>query len=496
MISLDGSSISIADIYNIAENYEQVSLNENAKEKILENRTSLEKMLKGNQRLYGINTGFGKFHDVDIPENDLIDLQKNLIRSHSSGVGEPFSVSHVRSMMAVRANSLSKGFSGIRPVVVETIISALNSKLHPYVPTMGSVGASGDLAPLAHIALSLMGEGKFLDYDSKDILNSAGITPLSLKEKEGVAFINGTSTISGLLSYELFRSFRIFDAALMSAAMSFTSLRGNQKAFVDWVVGARNQPGQARVADALRKILEGSNYEAKNLQDSYTLRCIPQVYGAVLDTMEYARTVVEREINSVTDNPLVGENEVISAGNFHGEPVALVSDYLAIALTDLGNMIERRIAKLVDPNLSGLPAFLTKHEGLASGYMIPQYTAAALCNMNKVLSYPASADTIPTSANQEDHVSMGANSAIKLSRIVDNLLQIVSIEFMLAAQALDLSGVDQPKLISEMYLEVRSIAGMLENDRPLYSDISSIASGIESGNLGKKCVNESGFTPE
>lgn len=495
MITIDGDSLTIADIFRVAGKYEKVSLDASARENIQRNRESLEKMLKGNQRLYGINTGFGKFHDVDVPKDDLISLQKNLIRSHSSGVGKPFSSEHVRAMMLVRANSLSIGYSGIRPIVVETIISALNGKVHPYVPTMGSVGASGDLAPLAHIALSLMGEGRFLGNDSGEVLKKAGITPLSLREKEGVAFINGTSTISGLLSYELSRAYRIFDAAVLSAAMSFTSLRGNQKAFLEWVVGARKQPGQSKVAAILRKILNGSKYEAMNLQDSYSLRCIPQVYGAVLDTMDYAKTVVEREINSVTDNPLVNENEVISAGNFHGEPVALVSDYLAIALTDLGNMIERRIAKIVDPNLSGLPAFLTKHEGLASGYMIPQYTAAALCNMNKVLSYPASADTIPTSANQEDHVSMGANSAIKLSKIIDNLLQIVSIELLLSAQALDLSEAVPSENVSAVYSEIRKIADTLDEDRPPYTDIEGIARELAEGKLGEKCSSFVGTAP-
>lgn len=495
MITIDGDSLTIGDIFSIAENYEQVSLDHGAREKILRNRKSLEEMLSGNQRLYGINTGFGKFHDVDIPENDLINLQKNLIRSHSSGVGEPFSAAHVRSMMVVRANSLSRGYSGIRPMVVESILSALNSKLHPYVPTMGSVGASGDLAPLAHIALSLMGEGKFLGSNSENVLQKAGITPLSLREKEGVAFINGTSTISGLLSYELYRAYRLLEAAMVSAAMSFTSMKGNQKAFQDWVVGARKQPGQSKVASILRSILDGSGYSAANLQDSYSLRCIPQVYGAVLDTMDYARTVVEREINSVTDNPLVNEKEVISAGNFHGEPVALVSDYLAIALTDLGNMIERRIAKIVDPELSGLPAFLTKHEGLESGYMIPQYTAAALCNMNKVLSTPASADSIPTSANQEDHVSMGANSAIKLSKIVDNLSQIISIEFLLSAQALDLSDTKPSSKVNEIHSEIRMIAETLEEDRPPFADIENIRNGMLKGKLGARCSSIAGITP-
>ncbi len=497
MISFDGNSLTIADIFRIAVDFEQVSLDQSTKETIQRNRNDLEEMLKKKQRLYGINTGFGKFHDIDIPEDKLLSLQRNLIRSHSSGVGEPFSPAHVRAMMAVRANSLSKGYSGIRPVVVETIVAALNSRIHPLVPSIGSVGASGDLAPLAHIALSLMGEGQFLDEErgSGDLLEKAGIEPLSFKEKEGVAFINGTSTISGILSYELYRAYRVLNIAVVSAAMSFTALKGNGKAFRKWVVEARSQPGQAKVAARLRELLDGSGYEARNLQDSYTLRCIPQVYGAVLDTMEYARNVVEREINSVTDNPLVNEEEVISGGNFHGEPVALVSDFLAIALTDLGNMIERRVARIVDPDLSGLPAFLTKNEGVASGYMIPQYTAAALCNMNKVLSTPASADSIPTSANQEDHVSMGANSAIKLSKVVDNLFQIVSIEMLLAAQALDLSESVPSDKIKRVLLHVRNFVDSLEEDRPPYIDIEKIAEELIRGKLGQDCDSIVGLLP-
>lgn len=488
MIELDGKSLHIEGVFEIASRHEKIKLNSTCRQLILSNRNRLENMLENGERLYGINTGFGKFFNVDVPRDKLINLQKNLIRSHASGVGTPLSVEHVRAMMVVRANSLSKGYSGIRPIVVETLIDALNKELHPLVPSIGSVGASGDLAPLAHVALSLMGEGKFIgSHHGKSLLEKAGIEPLQLLEKEGVAFINGTSTISGILAFELQRAYRLLNAAVISASISFTALKGNNRAFRDWLVKARPHNGQVKIAGVLRNLLDNSSYEARNLQDSYSLRCIPQVYGAVLDTLEYAKRVVEIEINSVTDNPLVSDTEVVSGGNFHGEPVALVSDFLAIALTDLGNMIERRIARIVDPDLSGLPAFLTRNLGIQSGYMIPQYTAAALCNMNKVLSTPASADTIPTSANQEDHVSMGTTSALKLAKIVDNLYEIISIEFLLAGQALDLSDVVPSGTIKEIHESLRNLVPMLEEDRPPYLDIEKVRESLTEGKLGQLC---------
>lgn len=489
MINVDGKSLRILDVFSVAEHYEKVSLDNNAAEEIARNRKVLEKKLEAGEKLYGINTGFGKFFNVGIDRKDMLDLQNNLIRSHASGVGEPFSAEHVRAMMLVRANSLSKGFSGIRPVVVQTVIDSLNGKIHPFVPSIGSVGASGDLAPLAHIALSLMGEGRVLgqkeNENSSALMSEKGIKQISFREKEGVAFINGTSTISGILSYELYRSYRLFNAALVASLLSFTALMGNLDAFSEWAIRTRPHPGQVFVSEKFNELIKGSTFMARNLQDPYSLRCIPQVYGAVLDTMDHAREVVEREINSVTDNPIVSEEGVVSAGNFHGEPVALVTDFLAIALTDLGNIMERRVARMVDSDLSGLPAFLTEKEGLQSGYMIPQYTAAALCNMNKVLSTPASADSIPTSANQEDHVSMGVTSANKLSKVVQNLYEIVSIELLLGAQALDMSEAKPSESIGKIHSLLRGIVPHLDADRPPYRDISVIRDSLLSGELGK-----------
>lgn len=491
MIKFNGNSLTIRHIYRIAEELEETGLDVAARRKVEANRKSLDIRISSGERLYGINTGFGKLFNVDIDSKELEKLQINLIRSHAAGTGDPLSPQHVRSMMAVRANSLSKGFSGIRPVVVESIVQALNASAVPYVPSIGSVGASGDLAPLAHVALALMGEGRFISdsgwINASELLRQKGLMPLSLSAKEGVAFINGTAGITGILSFELYRAFRLLNAALASAALSFTAMRGNLDAFTGWAVETRPHPGQIQAAAKFREIMEGSDYTAANLQDPYSFRCIPQVYGAVLDTLNYARLVAERELNSVTDNPLVGEQDIISAGNFHGEPVALVSDFLAIALTDLGNIIERRIARVVDSNLSGLPGFLTEHEGLQSGYMIPQYTAAALCNANKVLSTPSSADTIPTSANQEDHVSMGATSALKLSRVVDNLYSIVSIDLLLGAQALDLSKVKASGTVKNLLDLIRGHVEHLAEDRPPYEDMEKLRESLLHGGIGKTC---------
>ena len=348
--------------------------------------------------------------------------------------------------MLIRANTLLKGYSGVREEVVQKLIEFLNRDITPMVPEMGSVGASGDLAPLAYIALALTGQwivkyrGEIVD--SKVAIENEGIEPLKLLEKEGLALLNGTAMMSSIASLAVYDSYKILKNALISATMSFEALKATDSALDERIMLARPHPGQLKVAENLRKLLKDSRIvkkaRAEKVQDAYTLRCVPQVYGAVLDTLDFVKEIIEREINSTTDNPLIFD-EAISGGNFHGEPVALAMDYLAIALTDMGNMIERRIARLIDSKLSGLPHFLIENSGLNSGLMIPQYTAAALCNRNKILAYPASADSIPTSANQEDHVSMGMNSALKLREIVENVKYILAVEFLCVNQALHLS---------------------------------------------------------
>lgn len=482
MITIDGNNLTVKDVLSVAANFEEIKVSDGAFEKIEASHRSLMKIVSSGKRVYGVTTGFGSLLNVDVDEKDIVKLQSNLIRSHSSGYGESMSIEHVRAMMLVRLNSLCKGYSGVSRNLIEFLAAMINKKIHPVVPLFGSVGASGDLAPLAHIALAMMGEGQVVTdngiLDSKIVLDQLKMPQYSFGEKEGVAFINGTSTISGVLALETALSYKLFENALNSAAMSFEALKGTDKAFTKWAIEARAHNGQKVVASEFRKKLNGSENIRKSsrdkVQDPYTLRCIPQVYGAVLDTIDYVNKVISVEINSVTDNPLVNNDEYVSVGNFHGEPVAFASDFLAIALTDLGNMIERRLARITDTHLSGLPPFLVERSGFNSGYMIPQYTAAALCNRNKTLSNPSSADTIPTCANQEDHVSMGTNAAMKLSEVVKNLEGIVGIEYLLAAQALEFIEDPVSKSVQMLKGRIRERVPRLVDDRPATPDIETL----------------------
>lgn len=491
MITIDGGSLTIDQVLSVAADYEEIRVSEDAFEKIESSHVSLMKIVSSGKRVYGVTTGFGSLLNVDVDEKDIVKLQTNLIRSHSSGYGERLSELHVRAMMLVRLNSLCKGYSGVSRKLIEFLAGMINNRIHPVVPKFGSVGASGDLAPLAHIALAMMGEGRVFsgnsEIESLEALENVGMVPYSFGEKEGVAFINGTSTISGILAVETALSYKLFNDAMNSAAMSFESLKGTDKAFTAWAVETRGHDGQKTVAATMREILKDSENVRKagidKVQDPYTLRCIPQVYGAVLDTMNYVKKVISVEINSVTDNPLVNGEEYVSVGNFHGEPVAFASDFLAIALTDLGNMIERRLARITDTNLSGLPPFLVERSGFNSGYMIPQYTAAALCNRNKTLCTPSSADTIPTCANQEDHVSMGANAAMKLSEIVKNLEGIIAIEYLLAAQALEFIQDPVSGHVSWLKARIRESVAKLTDDRPATPDIETVVSLMRNGKL-------------
>ena len=444
---IEGGKLTLDDVVRVARYGEKVEISEKSLRIVDEGRRRLEYMLEGDAVIYGINTGLGDLVNVKINKKDRKKLQVNLVRSHASGVGNAMPEEVVRAAMLIRVNSLLMGYSGVRREVVLKLVEFLNHKITPVVPTFGSVGASGDLAPLAHVALALIGEGK-VKYrgkvrDTKEVLEELNIEPLVLEEKEGLALLNGTAVMAAYGVISLQDSFSVFKNALISASMSFEALHGTDMALDERIMMVRPHSGQTNVARAMREILKDSeivkNAREEKVQDAYTLRCVPQVYGAVLDALKYAKDVVEREINSVTDNPLIFDIP-ISGGNFHGEPLALALDFAAIALTDLGNMIERRIARLIDRNLSNLPHFLVEQSGLNSGLMIPQYTAAALCNRNKVISHPASVDTIPTSANQEDHVSMGMTSAQKLREIVENVKYIVAIEYMTANQALHISG--------------------------------------------------------
>lgn len=443
MIVIDGEHLTVEDVHKVSRKFEDVSLSKNAYVKMNKSRETIEKILEKGKPVYGVNTGFGALANVRISKDKLRELQKNIVLSHAAGIGEYLPEDIVRAMLLIRANALAKGYSGVRPIVVEKLIEMLNKRITPLVPEKGSVGASGDLAPLSHIAMSVIGYGKILKDGKLMNISETEYEPIELEEKEGLSLINGTQFMAAHLALIVRDLEKLMKIATLVAALSVDVLLGTPSAFDERIQLVRPHPGQLTIAQWLKEYLEGSNLRESHkncpkVQDAYTLRTIPQVYGAVYDTIQWAKEIISREINSATDNPLVFGEEVISGGNFHGEPLALCADYLAIALTSMGNMIERRIDRLVNPKINeGLPPFLAGgEEGLNSGYMIWQYTAAALCNENKVLSHPASADSIPTSAYQEDHVSMGANSVRKLRKIYDNIVSLISIEAMLGSVAL------------------------------------------------------------
>lgn len=439
--------------------------------------------------MYGITTGFGQFKNVTISPEQTEQLQLNLIRSHATGVGEPFSEEVVRASILVRINSLLQGHSGVRPVVVQALASLLNERIYPFVPCQGSVGSSGDLAPLCHITLTILGEGEVLHEGkrcpSRRILEEKGITPIRLLAKEGLALSNGTSVqtgIAALVVYDASRAAKLFDIA---CGMSLEALMGSVKASDPRVHALRPHRGQAESAENIRRLtfdseIIRSHEHCDRVQDSYSLRCAPQVHGASRNAITHVASVVACELNSVTDNPLLFpmDEQAISAGHFHGEPIAQVMDYLKIAVTEFANISERRIAKLVDPSQSeGLPAFLIpgRQAGLSSGFMIPQYVAAALVSENKVLSHPASVDSIPTSANQEDHVSMGTIAARQAMFCLQNTYHVLAIEFLCAAQGLDFRKPLKPGIGTRAaHRMIRASVSFLDQDRVLYPDIECI----------------------
>ncbi|MGY5853630.1 MAG: histidine ammonia-lyase [Candidatus Thorarchaeota archaeon] len=495
VVEIDGESLTIEDVVQVARYNEPVFLAESAKKRILECREVIESAIKEGRVVYGVNTGFGDLASVSIGEEDLATLQVNLIRSHSVGVGPAFSDEIVRGMMLLRANALTKGYSGIRIEVIETLLELLNKHVTPIVPEQGSVGSSGDLAPLAHMALVLIGEGRAIykgaELEGAKALKKAGIKPLVLQAKEGVALINGTQPMTSVGVFTVHDGMALVRDASVAAAMTLEALKGTRMAFDERIHAIRPHEGQIDFAKALREILRDSEInqshaECGKVQDAYSLRCIPQVLGATLDTIRYVRSVLETEINSVTDNPLVFSEDgvVISGGNFHGQPVALVMDFLGIALAEMANISERRINRLVNPKLSGLPAFLTTEGGLESGMMMVQYTAAALVSENKVLAHPASVDSIPTSADQEDHVSMGTIAARKAMTILNNVKNVIAIEYLCAAQGLDLlAPLKTSEPLQEAHSVIREKVLYLEDDRPLHIDIESIRELIDAGEI-------------
>lgn len=454
-ILIDGESLTFEQVIEVAygnPGEPRVVLADGARSKVQSAANAVDTLLDRGEIAYGITTGFGAFKDKIISLEEVETLQRNIVLSHSVGVGEPFDIPTVRAIMLIRANTLARGFSGIRPETLDLILECLNRGVHPIIPEKGSLGASGDLAPLAHFACVLIGEGE-AEYQGEifsgsEALARAQLSPIKLRAKEGLALTNGTTIMTAVGLLETARSLRLADLADIAGCMSLEALNGTLSAFDDRIHQLRPHPRQLDCARNLRSILEGSEFlrgfDPTNVQDAYTLRCIPQVHGACRDAVAYAEWLLKIELNSVTDNPLIFQNddgsiEVISGGNFHGEPLALAFDYLTIALAELANISERRIMRLTDEasNAHTLPAFLTENGGLNSGFMIVQYTAAALCTENKVLAHPASVDTIPSSANVEDHVSMGVTAVLKLRQVAKNLETVLALELFCAAQGID-----------------------------------------------------------
>jgi histidine ammonia-lyase len=495
MLELDGQQLSLAEIERVASGDEQAALASSARARIEAARRCVEKILAEERVVYGVNTGFGKLSDYRIAPQEVKKLQLNLVRSHACGVGRPLSEKETRAMLLLRANVLALGFSGARAVVVETLIEMLNRGVHPLIPEKGSVGASGDLAPLAHLALTVIGEGeavyKHERMTSAKALKLAGIAPVELEAKEGLALLNGTQAMAAVGALALCRAEKILRAADVAGAMTLEALRDTPVAFDARIQAARPHAGQAEVAAHLRDLLRDSEIRASHLandprvQDAYSLRCMPQVHGAALDAIRHARGIVEIETGSATDNPLVfaETDEVLSGGNFHGAPLALAFDYAAIAVAHLMSMSERRIERLVNPDLSeGLPPFLARSAGMSSGLMIAQVAAVALLNEMKILAHPASADNLPTSGGKEDHVSMGMTAGLKLRAIIENAEQIVAIELLAAAEGLEYRKPLKPgRGIERAYQIVRAHVPALTEDRALSNDIQMIAELVRHG---------------
>ncbi|MHA2025586.1 MAG: histidine ammonia-lyase [Candidatus Thorarchaeota archaeon] len=495
IVAIDGESLTIDDVVQVARFEKKAELAASAIEQIKKSRDVVERAIKEGRTVYGVNTGFGDLSSVSISSEDLAQLQVNLIRSHSAGVGAPFPVDVVRGMILLRANALAKGYSGVRSEVILTLIEMLNTGVTPLVPQQGSVGSSGDLAPLAHMVLVMIGEGEAFykgeRMDGLKALKKAGLKPLVLHAKEGVALINGTQPMTSVGALTVHDGLQTIKDAMIAACMSLEALKGTRAALDERIHSIRAHEGQTDVAASMRTLLPDSEINQAHtdcgiVQDAYSLRCTPQVVGATLDTVRYVQSVIETEINSATDNPLVfaEDDSVVSGGNFHGQPIALAMDFLGIALAELANISERRINRLVNPQLSGLPAFLTTEGGIESGMMIAQYTAAALVSENKGLAHPASVDSIPTSADQEDHVSMGTIAARKASVILGNVKNVIAIEYMCAAQGIDLlTPLKASKPIEAAKSMMRTVVAKLEDDRVLAHDITKIRELMNAGTI-------------
>jgi len=498
-IIIDGINLTLDEFIDVTRNYAPLEVSLEAMDGIFKSRAVVDGFVDQGKVVYGITTGFGNFSDVVISKEESKKLQKNLIISHAVGGGDNFDTEIVRGIMLLRINNLIKGYSGIRYETIKTMVDMLNKKVHPLVPEKGSLGASGDLVPLAHMALPMLGLGK-AEYKGQvlngaEAMAKAGIDTIELTSKEGLALINGTQAMTSVGAHVLYDAIKLVDIADLSAALTFEALRGITTALDPRVHAVRPHNGQMETATKIIKMLKGSQMTTVQgeikVQDAYSLRCTPQVHGASRDAIDFVKNKIEIEMNSVTDNPIIfaDTKEGISSGNFHGQPLALGFDFMGIALAEIANISERRIERLVNPALSNLPAFLVKEGGLNSGYMIVQYSAAALVSENKVLAHPASVDSIPSSANQEDHVSMGTIGARKAGDILENVRRVVAMELMCAAQAIDLRREQVPDKVNlglvtnEAYRMIREVVAMLTVDREMYDDINACEDLITKGKL-------------
>lgn len=495
-LGLKGGRLSLEEVKDVAVSRRKVRLSPEAVQAIGISHQFVQRQIATGQTIYGLNTGFGPLSDVRIPPDQIEKLQYNFLRSHAAGIGTPIPDSHVRAMLLLRANALAIGKSGVSLEVVNQLIEFLNRGVHPIVPEQGSVGASGDLAPLAHMCLLLIGEGKAridgLEMSGKEALEKVGLKPVKLGPKEGLALTNGTQFMSAFGVLNLLEAERLCDVADAAAAMSVEALRGTSTAFDSLIHEARPHPGQIRVAQRMRAFLVDGGYseiskshrECGRVQDPYSFRCVPQVHGASRDALRWVREVLEREINSVTDNPLVfaAQEKILSGGNFHGQILSIAMDLLSIAVAELGSISEERIDKLVNPAFSGLPAFLIQDSGVNSGLMIVQYAAASIVSENKTLCHPASVDSIPTSLHKEDHVSMGAWAARKAAKVVENVRRILSMEFLAAAQGVELlRPLKTGERLEKIHSLIRSNVAGLTVDRSPHEDVLWIEGALKEG---------------
>lgn len=506
MIHINGSEITMDQLFAIAQGTQKVGVAPAAYEKMLNSRRFIEEKLHSDQAIYGVNTGFGHFSDVKISQPQIVELQKNLIRSHCMGVGEPFTREETRAILCLRANALVRGHSGVRPVVVETLLNYLNNDILPYIPQKGSVGASGDLAPLSHLALAMIGEGWVWGDNDKPIptpqaLSQKSIQPLELQAKEGLSMINGCQVMTAVGLLNLYKARRLMWLADLSGAMTLEALKGSRSAFDPLISATRPHPGESKTARNLLRLMGETSSIAEShlncgrVQDAYSLRCIPAVHGASKDAFRHVLKVLETEANSSTDNPLVfaDDGKILSCGNFHGEPVAYALDYAAIAMSGIGNISECRIEKMINPSMSGLPAFLAPNGGLNSGHMIVQVAAASLVSENKILSHPASVDSIPTSADKEDHVSMGTIAARKFGSIVNNVENIIAMEMLSSTQALDmLKPLEPAAAVAAVHKKIRETVPFAEQDRVFSQDVQEIQRLINNNSIYEVVVQTVG----